>query len=105
MECSGIFVGLITREYQLFHKSKITLKNNLWFQAIKVSLEDIKPVNDDKWPEEVTKYMKTHLENKHVKILPFSKTEETYNVCMFYDMTNVNAHLVSKGFAESTGRQ
>ncbi|XP_031777600.1 RING finger protein 17 [Nasonia vitripennis] len=73
-------------------------------QVMKVSLLDIKPIDGVEWNLEVTNFLKTNLEGRQVTVIPFLKTEKTFNVCMYVDRDiNINALLVSKSFAQSTG--
>lgn len=75
---------------------------------MRLRLADVKPIEGDTWPENVTEYLKRHLFNKKVKVIPFSKIEgdiPTYTACILRNETNINANLVSKNFATSTGKQ
>lgn len=69
----------------------------------------MKPIYGNDWPEEVTEYLRRHLKDKKVKVIPFSKNAEGliphYNACIVKNNTNINSNLVSQHFAQSTGKQ
>lgn len=73
------------------------------FQAIRITLKNIKPQsNDNQWEPETTEFIKKFLMDvKSFRIVPFSKVGDTYNVVMFtiYDRINVADLLVQKRLA------
>ncbi|KAK1134476.1 hypothetical protein K0M31_007258 [Melipona bicolor] len=75
-------------------------------QAIKVTLKNIKSQsNDNQWEPETIEFIKKFLmDAKSVKIVPFSKVGDTYNVVMFttHDRINVADLLVQKHLAAYT---
>lgn len=75
------------------------------FQVIKVFLVDIEPIEDGTYSNNAIGHLQSHLSNQPVKILPISKTGNAYGVAMLtLNETNVNANLVSLGYASSTGQ-
>jgi endonuclease YncB( thermonuclease family) len=67
-------------------------------------LIDIKPISNENWSTEATEYLKENLENTFVKVIPISKRNETYNVCIYLsNNTNLNVNMVLMKLAESTG--
>ncbi|XP_012283187.1 RING finger protein 17 isoform X2 [Orussus abietinus] len=75
-------------------------------QAIKVALMDVRPLSqsEEKWPPAAIEFLKSRLERSMIKIFPFEKKDDTYNVTIYIEEdVNVNAMLVNKGLARSTG--
>ncbi|XP_076221614.1 tudor domain-containing protein qin isoform X3 [Nomia melanderi] len=72
-------------------------------QAIKVSLKNIKPINNStaQWGPEVTKFLEKHLgEPMRCKIMTFDKIGDTYSVLMYtLDESSISNLLITNGFA------
>ncbi|XP_014210586.1 RING finger protein 17 [Copidosoma floridanum] len=93
----------VTANYQAIHHlpQRFCIFNA---QAIKVSILDITPADGDKWSIDCISYLKKKLEDRaSIKVIPYEKVDDTYNVVMYVKDTNIGSNLVAKKFALSTG--
>uniref|UniRef100_A0A0C9Q8P8 RNF17_0 protein n=2 Tax=Fopius arisanus TaxID=64838 RepID=A0A0C9Q8P8_9HYME len=72
-------------------------------RAIKVSLKDVVPVNG-KWSPEAMVHLRGWMQ-EYVKLIAYGKTDDCWLVSLIdvQNNENLNARLVTMGFAESTG--
>lgn len=64
----------------------------------------VEPLYSPDWTPEVINYVKQCIEKKKVKIMPYDKNHDTYNAIIhFKGCVNLNANLVQKKYALSTG--